>query len=289
MKGVKVLLLHVCLLICMGFIFSPSIATAKTHDLILIHGFCNMQKWSDEFLDTALKTYGSGNVYVLYTDGTFDVSTRTINGRKLYLAGGNNSSAGTDHIAVQAEYVKTLIAKLHAGYGLSSSFSIIAHSMGGLVAREYAVENPGKVADIVCLGTPNQGGHIFTNWYDHFVGYFLGADNACDDMRDLVSTGIFNAQFPVSAIHFSNKGKLYYIRSVTNIFTCGSIPIICEMRLFYEYLSVEGYPQNDGMSVFADVAIAGGLELANYTYKGYSHYDLVIKPDVAVKAMSVLH
>jgi hypothetical protein len=61
------------------------------------------------------------------------------------------------------------------------------------------------------------------------------------------------------------------------------------MRLFYEYLCAEGYPQNDGMSVFADVAIAGGVELANYTYKRYSHYDLVIKPDVAVKAMSVLH
>lgn len=239
-------------------------------------------------MDTALKTYGSGNVYVLYTDGTSNVTTRTINGRKLYEVGGNNSNAGTDHIAVQVGYVKTLITKLQANYGLSPSFSIIAHSMGGLVAREYAVENPGKVADIVDLGTPNQGGHIFTNWYDHFVGYFLGADNACDDMRDLVSKGIFNAQFPVSAIHFANNGKLYYIRSITNIFTCGSIPILCEMRLFYEYLCLEGYPQNDGMSVFADVAIAGGIELANYAYKAYSHYDLVIQADVATRAMSVL-
>jgi hypothetical protein len=121
------------------------------------------------------------------------------------------------------------------------------------------------------------------------VGYFLGADNACDDMRDLVSTGVFNAKFPVSAIHFAHNGKLYYIRTITNIFTCGSIPIICEMRLFYEYLCIEGYPQNDGMSVFADVAIAGGVELASYANKGYSHYDLVIKTDVATKAMSVLH
>jgi triacylglycerol lipase len=288
MKSFKVLFLHVCLLVSMGFIFSPGIANAKTYDLVLIHGFCNMQKWSDGFLDTALKTYGSGNVYVLYTDGTSDITTRTINGRKLYLAGGNNSKAGTDHIAVQAGYVKTLITKLQAGYGLSSSFSMIAHSMGGLVAREYAVENPGKVADIVDLGTPNQGGHIFTNWYDHFVGYFLGADKACDDMRDLVSTGVFNAHYPVSAIQFANNGKLYYIRTITNIFTCGSIPIICEMRLFHEYLCAEGYPQNDGMSVFADVAITGGIQLASYANKAYSHYDLVIKSDVAAKAISVL-
>ena len=289
MKGTKVLIFYMCLWVSIGFIFSPGIANAKTYDLVLIHGFCNMQKWSDAFLDTALKTYGSGHVYVLYTDGTSDVTTRTIHGKTLYLAGGNNSKAGTDHIAVQAGYVKTLITKLQASYGLSSSFSIIAHSMGGLIAREYAVENPGKVADIVDLGTPNQGGHIFTNWYDHFVGYFLGADNACDDMRDLVSTGVFNAYFPVSAIHFAHNGKLYYIRTITNIFTCGSIPIICEMRLFYEYLCIEGYPQNDGMSVFADVAIAGGVELASYANKGYSHYDLVIKTDVATKAMSVLH
>lgn len=288
MKSFKNLFLYMCLLVSMGFIFSPAIANAKAYDLVLIHGFSNMQKWSDGFLDTALKTYGSGNVYILYTDGTSEVTTRTINGRTIYQAGGNNSKAGTDHILVQAGYVKTLITKLQVGYGLSSSFSIIAHSMGGLVAREYAVENPGKVADIVCLGTPNKGGHIFTNWYDHFLGYFLGADNACDDMRYLVSTGIFNAHFPVSAIQFANGGKLYWIRTLTNVFTCGSIPIICEMRLFHLYLWAEGYPLNDGMSVWNDVAIAGGTQLAGYTTKGYSHYDLVIKTDVATKAMSVL-
>ena len=81
--------------------FSSGIANAKAYDLVLIHGFCNMQKWSNAFLDTALKTYGSGNVYMLYTDGTSEITTRTINGRTLYQAGGNNSKAGTDHIAVQ--------------------------------------------------------------------------------------------------------------------------------------------------------------------------------------------
>ena len=288
MKSVKVLFLYLCLMASMWIVFSPGIANAKTYDLVLIHGFCNMQKWSDGFLDAALKTYGSGNVYVLYTDGTFEVNTRILNGRTLYLAGGNNSNAGTNHISVQADYVKTLVNRLQANYGLSSSFSIIAHSMGGLVAREYAVENPGRVADIVCLGTPNQGGHIFTHWYDHFLGYFMGADNACDDMRYLVGTGLFNARFPVNAIQFANRGKLYWIRSITNARTCGSIPMVCEMRLFYLYLCAEGYPQNDGMSVWNDVAIAGGTQLAGYTTNGYSHYDLVIKTDVAAKAMSVL-
>lgn len=288
MKRFKILFICVSFFLSFGLFFSAGEANAKTYDLVLVHGFCNIQEWGDAFLDKCLSTYGSGNVYVLILDGTSPVSTRTINGRTLYVAGDGENAAGTDHIAVQTGYMKALIDKLQASYGLSSSFSIIAHSTGGLISREYATENPGKVADIVALGTPNQGGHIFTNYYDHFLGIFMGADNICDDMRYLVSTGIFNSQFPVRAIEFANGGSLYYVRSITNIFTCGSVPVVCEMRLFYLYLCAEGYPRNDGMVVYNDVPVEDGIELASYASKFYSHYDLIIKTSVAEKAMSVL-
>lgn len=286
MKKFKILFLCVCLFVSFGLIFSPAKANAKTYDLVLVHGLLNMYAWSDTFLDTCLKTYGSGNVYVLYLDGTSPVSTRAIHGRTLYLAGGNNSSAGTDHFVAQAGYMKTLITKLQASYGLSSSFSIIAHSMGGLVVREYAVENPGKVADIVDLGTPNQGGRLYVHNYDEWIMILMGAKNAVDDLRYLVNTGIFNTIFPVRAIQFANGGHLYTIRGKTNIFTCGSIPLICELRLGHVELCAMGYPDNDGMSCYDEVLITGGTNIKDFT--SYSHLDLVQKADVATKAMSVL-
>jgi len=34
---------------------------------------------------------------------------------------------------------------------------IVAHSMGGLVARAFAAQAPGRVQHIICLGTPHRG------------------------------------------------------------------------------------------------------------------------------------
>lgn len=39
----------------------------------------------------------------------------------------------------------------------ASAIIIVAHSMGGLVARACAAQAPGRVHHIVCLGTPHQG------------------------------------------------------------------------------------------------------------------------------------
>jgi len=39
----------------------------------------------------------------------------------------------------------------------SSAVIVVAHSMGGLVARACAARAPGRIAHIVCLGTPHQG------------------------------------------------------------------------------------------------------------------------------------
>jgi len=265
---------------------TPGEAQAKSYDLVLVHGLLNMYKWSDAFLDTCLKTYGSGNVYVLYLDGTDSVTTRTVHGRKLYCAGGNNSNAGTDCLADQASYMKTLITKLQEGYGLGSRFSIIAHSMGGLVAREYAVENPGRAADIVCLGTPNQGGHLYVHDYDEWIMALMGAEKAVDDMRYTVNTGIFNEAFPVNAIEFAEGGHLYTIRAKTTARTCGYIAGICELRLGFLKLRALGYPDNDGLVDYDGALIEGGINIKDFV--GYSHLDIVRKAEVAARAMSVL-
>ncbi|HPA72585.1 MAG TPA: hypothetical protein PKY31_09970, partial [Spirochaetota bacterium] len=53
---------------------------AKTYDLVLVHGLTNKHQWSDAFLNQVAATWGSGNVYVIFTNESTRVWTRTING-----------------------------------------------------------------------------------------------------------------------------------------------------------------------------------------------------------------
>lgn len=260
--------------------------TNKTYDLVLVHGLLNMYAWSDEFLDACLTEYGSGNVYAIYLDGTTPVTTRTINGKTLYVAGGDNDDAGTDFLETQAWYMEDLINILQRDYGLSSSFSIIAHSMGGLVVRAYAVENPGKVADIVCLGTPNNGGLLFVSDWDSWMMVIMGAEEAASNVDPDYIQNYFNVEYPASAIDFVDDGHLYTIRGRTNIGTCGVMPLICELRLGYVELLMMGHPNNDGLAHAETVPIDGGIHLRDFW--NCSHLDLVQDTDVADEALSVL-
>ncbi|MCX7678180.1 MAG: hypothetical protein N2316_03085, partial [Spirochaetes bacterium] len=53
------------------------VAEAKTYDLVLLHGLTNKHQWSDAFLNQVASIWGSGNVYVIYTNESTRVWTRT--------------------------------------------------------------------------------------------------------------------------------------------------------------------------------------------------------------------
>lgn len=301
MKGLKIA--FSCLMLCLVLVFGavpgadargwwdwghPDIGQSgdKTYDLVLVHGLLNMYAWSDEFLDTCLTEYGSGNVYAIYLDGTTSVTTRTINGKTLYVAGGDSDEAGTDFLETQSWYMEDLINILQSDYGLSSSFSIVAHSMGGLVVRAYAVQNPGKAADIVCLGTPNNGGKLFVSNWDSWIMVIMGAEEAASDVDPDYIQNYFNVEYPVSAIDFADGGHLYTIRGRTNIKTCGVMPLICELRLGYIELLLMGHPNNDGLAHAETVPIEGGIHIRDFW--NCSHLDLVLDAEVAEEAISVL-
>ncbi|OHD69184.1 MAG: hypothetical protein A2W19_06245 [Spirochaetes bacterium RBG_16_49_21] len=286
MKRLRPSISCLTLVMAVGFIFLLyGIAGAKAYDLVLVHGFLNYHKWSEELLDECLKTYGSGKVYAIYLDGSSDLGARTINGRTLICAGRDSRKAGTEHVATQAAYMTDLIAKLQSVKGLRSPFSIIAHSMGGLVARQYAYEHPGKVADIVCLGTPNHGSQLadVLGW----TAFFTRSRNAMHDLSPGFVDGTFNNNYPVRGIKFAGSGRLYTIRgNFSGCNSCGSGPIICELVSGYWVLKNIYNYENDGMVPDYSVLITGGVPIADYAH--YDHLDLIRKKEVAAKAMSVL-
>ncbi len=287
MKKINLKVLFLAAVMGIGIIFNASIASAKTYDLVLVHGLVNTYRWSDAFLDTCLKTYGSKNVYVLYLDGSTNVTTRTINGRTVYFAGGADT-AGRKYVNTQVSYMKTLINKLQANYGLSSSFSLIGHSQGGLVSRQFACQNPGKVAGIVCLGTPNQGSPLaeYTEWLSYLLASYEGCTEASSNLAPSWVKLYFNKTFPVSAISFAGGGKFYTISGRSwGVGSCG-VEIYCELYMGWSQMALKGYTNNDGAVPAASVQITGGTHLASYS--NYDHLRLVQKADVAAKAISVL-
>ena len=129
-----------------------SSAYAKQYDLVLVHGLANKHKWSSSFLTELANTWGSGNIYVIYTNTSTNVYTKSYNGRTVTFIGKNDYKAGKDYIQKQAQNMDAKINILKNHYGLSNKFNIIAHSMGGLVSRYYAYYRPNTVAGIVTLG-----------------------------------------------------------------------------------------------------------------------------------------
>ncbi len=71
-------------LLAAGVILMASIAaSAKTYDLVLLHGLTNKHHWSDAFLSKCAEKWGSKNVYVIYTNESTRVWTRSIGGRTI--------------------------------------------------------------------------------------------------------------------------------------------------------------------------------------------------------------
>lgn len=151
-------------------------ASKKKYDLVLIHGLSNLHHWSDDFLRVCLYHFGSDHVFVIYTNESTKTWARSIDGMTVHYCGNDrNFSGGNDTIEGQAQLVKMKIDLLEKR-GLSRTFNIIAHSMGGLTSRKYIYDNPGRVAALVTLGTPHHGSPLADSF--KWVGLFIGARKA---------------------------------------------------------------------------------------------------------------
>lgn len=96
------------------------------------------------------------------------------------------------HIDIYAQRLSQVVDNL-LSYTGKKKVVIIAHSMGGLVARDYIRNYDGKnkVEKLINIGTPNHGiyGDIATKCENWFLGSFFGVGRAetspeCNDMRN---------------------------------------------------------------------------------------------------------
>lgn len=258
----------------------PKAKLAKNADLVLIHGLANKHKWSESFLKTCLRIWGSGRVFVIYTGPGTTITQQDIQGRQMIFAG-EEKSAGTDTTANQVANVKATIQKLQKKKGLSSPFSIIAHSMGGLIARQYSYDNPGTVAGLVTLGTPHHGSPLANSF--QWAGFFLGAMQAIEDLKP-ENVDHFNAKYPAEGTPLALSDTFHTIRGTPDGSDCYGW--MGELFIGWQILyRLYGTP-NDGLVPYDSARIKGSSHIADFAH--YDHYDLVRQPDVAELAAQYL-
>ncbi|MBF0224430.1 MAG: alpha/beta hydrolase [Desulfobacterales bacterium] len=265
------------LLILIG-IFFLLVSYAEAKDLVLLHGLTNKHRWGSSFLSKCLEKFGSGNVYAVYSDGSTNVWTKSINGRQLIGCGEDSYNAGDDSIAVQAANVQQCILKLQNQYGLSSTFNIIAHSMGGLVSRYYIYQHPNTVAGLVTLGTPHHGSYLATD--TEFIGFFIGAQAAMDDLKPNACQS-FNNLYPVMGAPLAAGGKVYTIGGDGDGWDCWGA--MGELYLGWNILKIGHGQDSDGLVARGSEQITGATHIK--TFWSYDHQDLVKKSDVATTAL----
>ena len=269
-------------ILILSFLFAVMFAApafAKTYDLVLLHGLTNKHQWSDSFLDKLAATWGSGNVYVIYTNSSTRIWYRYINGRKITYCGENDFTAGDDYIWDQAAFMRTKILLLQQSYGLSAKFNIIAHSMGGLVSRYYIWAYPYTVAGVVSLGTPHHGSPL-AYVADFIIDYFLGAEHAMEHLKPSFVDGYFKTDYPVSGAPLADSGKYYTIRGDADGWDCWGWG--GELFAGWTTLSTVYWTDNDGLVPYASAVMTGATHVADFT--SYDHQELVTKADVATKA-----
>ena len=263
------------------FAFSMA-AEAKTYDLVLIHGLTNKHQWSDAYLNTLLTTWGSGNVYVIYTNTSTRVWTRTINGRVVYFCGENDYTAGDQTINEQATRMRTKILLLQQSYGLSSAFNIIAHSMGGLVSRCYIGRYPYTVAGLVTLGTPHKGSPLANS--GQWLAFFVGATAATQQLTPSYVNNTFNVAYPVSSARLANSGRIYTIGGDGDGWDCWGWG--GELQIGWDILTTIYWRDSDGAVARGDEQISGATHIT--TFWSYDHMELVTQSSVASSAASYL-
>lgn len=251
--------------------------TTKAFDLVLIHGLANKHHWSESFLNTCLEIWGSERVFVIYTGPETSVTTREIQGRKLIIGGGDGKNAGTDSLDDQVSNMTATVKILQENFGLSSSFSIIAHSMGGLVSRQYSYGNPGMVAGLVTLGTPHHGSPLANSF--QWMGFFLGATAAIEDLQpeNIIK---FNKKYPVAGTPLASSSMFHTIRGVPDGTDCYGW--MGELFFGWQILTHMYTTKNDGLVPHDSAIIEGSNHLGDFPH--HDHFDLVREPDVAKTA-----
>jgi triacylglycerol lipase len=256
--------------------------SAKRFDLVLLHGLTNMQRWGDEFLAVCGETWGDGRVFLVYTDRHAEdrarTSTRRVMGHTLVVGGRDLTSAGDESIARQAEHLAEIVARLQAGAGLGSRFSIVAHSMGGLVARRYIADHPGVVTGLVTLGTPHHGSPLANE--AKWVGFFAHATDAIVDLQP-ERCAAFNARYPASEARLAEGGKISTVRG--RVDGTGSL---AELALGWTLLHTAYGLESDGLVPDASALLEGASHLGDF--QGVDHHDLIRDAAVARRAASVL-
>lgn len=284
MKYFKYILLLVCFLIiftCVSEKYIFKKVDKDGPDLVLIHGLTNKHPWSEAFLEKCLNIWGSGNVYAVYLNTSNTLSVRNINGKIIYTCGIDNSSAGDKSIKEQAKLLDEKISLLQKKRSLNNSFSIIAHSMGGLVSREYIYNNPNTVNGLVTLGTPHKGSPLADSF--KWAGFFMGAKKAIDNLRpDFLKK--FNISYPVKGAPLSDGGRIYTIRGDCDGKDCfgwGG-----ELLFGWTFIRLKTKEDNDGLVPYHSAIIEGAIHIADYP--DFDHSDLVEEPVVAEKASEYL-
>jgi triacylglycerol lipase len=263
----------------------PRPATSKRFPVLLLHGLTNKHPWGDDFLVACADAWGEKRVYLVYTNvrprDRAAVSWRIVRGRRLVVGGTDNIAAGDESIATQAAHVQEIVARLQATAGLTERFSLIAHSMGGLVARRYIADHPNVVTGLVTLGTPHRGSPLATEF--KWLGFFMGARAAIEDLKP-ERCARFNEQYPAATAPLAEGGGIFTIRGDadgTDAFGAAG-----ELALGWSLLRSVQHVDSDGLVPEANALLPGATHLADFP--DLDHYDLVRDAAVARCAAAAL-
>lgn len=253
----------------------------KNSDLVLIHGFNNRHQWGEAFLNTLVAHWKSGHIYVLYTNRSDRVWTMRINGKIVTFAGENDHQAGNGSIDAQAKIAAHKIDLLQAKYGLDPRFAVIAHSMGGLVARELVYLRPGRVADLVTIASPHHGTPLAREY--SWLGMFVHGQAA---MADLTPEAMarFNQKYPVQGSPFAKGGHLYTIAGDADGW--GNRGWHGELAVGWTLLALKYGSDSDGVVRDGEATIKGAIHVK--TFPDDDHLQLIQKPEVAETISSIL-
>ncbi|HEY8415660.1 MAG TPA: alpha/beta fold hydrolase [Thermaerobacter sp.] len=244
-------------------------AGRKRYDLVLVHGLLNMHRWSRRFLDRCVEHWGSGRVYVVYLNPSMDIWRKRLPRGAVTFIGRNDFTGGTQAVDVQAQYLAAKVAALRRRCGLSRPFSVIAHSMGGIVARRYMAVYPEEVAALVTLGTPHHGSPLAEDY--RWLGILLRAQGA---LANLTPSWLarFNQAHPPG-----RHGPVYTVRG------CGRLGlnwgVLGELLAGGVHLRWRYGTRSDGLVPEASAVIEGAVHIADL--HGCDHLDLVRRPEVA--------
>jgi pimeloyl-ACP methyl ester carboxylesterase len=245
--------------------------------VVLVHGLANRHRWSEEFLNTILERWEPGRVFAVYTAEPLASWRRPLAGGELKAAGDDGTEAGTASLEDQAALLARAVRVLREQEGLGATFHVIAHSMGGLVARRYAWAHPGTVAALVTLGTPHHGSPLAESagWLTRFAG---AGEATADLTPDRVA--VFNQDWPVAGIPLAPSGEMATVRGACPGGNCWGA--YGELALGWMILKTFYGQESDGLVPWSSAVIAGARQAADFA--DYDHLELVQEREVALAA-----